>query len=90
MARFSIGGTDYEIDLSTNNDAVFRQQLAPYIEHARKAGTRQRHRPGRTAASRECSADIRAWATQQAIVLSDRGRIPATIAQQYQAATEGR
>ena len=29
--RSGIGGTDYEIDLSTKNSAAFRQQLAPSI-----------------------------------------------------------
>jgi Lsr2 len=47
-------------------------------------------RPGRTAASQARSADLRAWANDQGIALSDRGRIPARIAQQYQAATGGR
>jgi Lsr2 len=58
--RFGIGGTDYEIDLNAKNAAAFRQQLALYLEHARRAGRGQRHRPGRTTASRERSADIRA------------------------------
>jgi hypothetical protein len=79
--RFGLGGTDYELDLNTTNAAAFRQHLAPYLEHARRAGTRQRHRPGRTTASRERSADIRAWAKDQGIALSGRGRIPASIAQ---------
>jgi hypothetical protein len=45
--RFGIGGTDYEIDLNATNAAAFRRQLALYIEHARRVGTRQRNRPGR-------------------------------------------
>jgi Lsr2 len=85
--RFMIDGTDYEIDLSASNARTFRQQLAPYIDHARKAGRGQLRRPVRTAASRERSADIRAWARQNGIALSDRGRIPASIVEQYQAAT---
>ena len=66
--------------------AAFRQQLVPYMEHARRAGGRQRHRPGHTTASRERRGDIRAWAKDRDIALSGRGRIPANIAQQYQAA----
>jgi hypothetical protein len=50
--RFGIDGTGYEIDLSTTNAAAFRRQLAPYIDHARRVGTRVRQRPGRIAASR--------------------------------------
>jgi hypothetical protein len=84
--RFGIGGTDYEIDLSTQNAAAFRRQLTPYIEHARRASEGQRQRPRRAAASRARSTAIRAWAKQQGIVLSDRGRIPADVAERHQSA----
>jgi Lsr2 len=87
--RFGLGGTDYEIDLSTKNATVFRRQLAPFIEHARRTGRGLRRRPGRTASGRERSADIRAWAKDQGITVSDRGRIPASVAEQYEAATPG-
>ena len=88
--RFGLGGTDYEIDLSTKNATAFRRQLAPYIEHARRTGRGPRRRSGRTASSRERSADIRAWAKDQGITVSDRGRIPASVVEQYQAATRQR
>jgi hypothetical protein len=88
--RFGLGGTEYEIDLSTKNATAFRKQLAPFIEHARKTGRGQRRRPGQTASSREHSAGIRAWAKEQGITVSDRGRIPASVAEQYDAATKGR
>jgi hypothetical protein len=84
--RFGIDGTEYEIDLSTANAAAFRAQLTPYIAQARKAGRAARRRPMRTAASRERSSDIRAWARDQGITLSPRGRIPASVAEQYEAA----
>src|SRR5215471_7766842 len=87
--RFGLGGTEYEIDLSTKNAKAFRRQLAPFIEHARKAGRGQRRRAGRTVSSRERSADIRAWAKDRGITVSDRGRIAASIAEQYDAATQG-
>jgi hypothetical protein len=86
--RFAIGGRGYEIDLSTANATRFRQELAPYLAHARKAGTTSR-RPRRTAASRLRSRDIRAWARQQGMTVSERGRIPARITAQYQAAGNG-
>jgi len=84
--QFGIDGTEYEIDLSTENAAAFRAQLAPYIERARKGGRAPRGRPARTVANRRRSGDIRAWAKDQGIALSDRGRIPASIAEQYDAA----
>jgi nucleoid-associated protein Lsr2 len=87
--RFGIGGAEYEIDLSTKNAKAFRKQLAPSIEHARKAGRGQRRGPGRTASSRERSGGIRAWAKDQGIAVSDRGRIPASVVEQYEAATKG-
>ncbi|HEY7361709.1 MAG TPA: Lsr2 family protein [Streptosporangiaceae bacterium] len=87
--RFGLGGADYEIDLSTKNANAFRRQLAPFIEHARRVGRGPRRRPGRTASSRERSADIRAWAKEQGITVSDRGRISASVAEQYEAATQG-
>jgi Lsr2 len=87
--RFGLGGTGYEIDLSTKNANAFRRKLAPFIEHARRTGRGQRRRPGRTASSLERSADIRAWAKDQGITVSDRGRISASVAEQYEAATQG-
>jgi hypothetical protein len=87
--RFAYGGTDYEIDLSKKNAAAFRKQVGLFVEHARKAGRSQPRRPGRTAASRQRSGDIRAWAKDQGIAVSERGRIPASVVEQYQAATGG-
>src|SRR6478672_5948817 len=78
--RFAFDGTDYEIDLNAKNAAAFGKQLAPYLEHARKAGRSQR-RSGRT--NRQRSGDIRAWAREQGLAVSERGRIPASVAEQY-------
>jgi Lsr2 len=86
--RFGLGGTEYEIDLSKKNAKAFRKQLAPFIDHARKAGRGQRRRPGRTSASRERSGGIRAWAQEAGITVSERGRIPASVVEQYEAATK--
>jgi Lsr2 len=84
--RFGLGGFDYEIDLSKKNAAAFRKKVAPYIGHARKAGRGQRRRPARTSSARDRSGDIRAWARDNGIAVSDRGRIAASVAEQYDAA----
>jgi hypothetical protein len=84
--RFAIGGTEYEIDLSKKNAKAFRKGLGPFAGRARKAGPGQRRRPARTSAARQRSADIRAWAKANGIPVSDRGRIPASVAEQYKAA----
>jgi len=88
--RFAVDGTEYEIDLSKKNARAFRKQLAPFLEHARKAGRGQRRPAARAASGREHSGDIRAWAKAQGIAVSERGRIPASVAEQYQAATTRR
>ena len=83
--RFGLDGAEYEIDLSTRNATALREKLAPFIARARKAGRGPRSRPGRGTSSRERSGDIRAWARSQGIEVSDRGRIPASVIEQYQA-----
>jgi hypothetical protein len=86
--RFGLGAAEYEIDLSKKNARAFRRQLAPVIEHARKAGRGPHRRTGRAASNRERSGDIRTWAKTQGIAVSDRGRIPASVIEQYRAATK--
>jgi hypothetical protein len=85
--RFALGPAEYEIDLNGENAARFRAQLAPFAEHARKAGRGPRTQPGRTAAARRDSAEVRAWAREHGIEISERGRIPASVTEQYEAAT---
>lgn len=86
--RFGIDGREYEIDLSRKNAGRFRKQIAPFVEHARRAG-RAARRPARTAASRRRSHEIREWARRNGIDLSERGRIPASVVRQYEASTRG-
>lgn len=87
--RFGLGHAEYEIDLSKKNARAFRKGVSQFVEHARKAGRAQSRRAARTSATRQRSGDIRAWAKTQGIKLSERGRIPASVVQQYEAATEG-
>jgi len=88
--RFAFDGTDYEIDLNAKNAAAFNNHLAPYIEHARRAGRAQPRRGGKAATGRQRSGDIRAWAKEHGLAVSERGRIPATVLEQYRAAANGR
>lgn len=87
---FGLDGSEYEIDLSKKNARAFRKGLSQFVEHARKAGRVQSRRTARTPASRQRSGDIRAWAKAQGIALSERGRIPASVVQQYEASPNGR
>jgi hypothetical protein len=87
--RFGFGGAEYEIDLSKKNAAAFRKKITPFLERARKAGRLPARQGARTAAARQRSGDIRAWAKEHGIAVSERGRIPASVAEQYHAATRG-
>jgi hypothetical protein len=85
---FGLDGASYEIDLSTGNAGKLRKELASYVEHARKANApaAARRRRARTGPGRERSAQIRAWAKQRGYKVNERGRIPANIVAEYEAA----
>lgn len=82
--HFGFGASEYEIDLNVKNASRFRAELAPFVSHARKAG-RGRQRPARPASVRQHGADIRAWAREHGIQVNDRGRIPASVLEEYEA-----
>jgi hypothetical protein len=84
--HFHFGAAEYEIDLNAKNAAAFRRQLAPFVNHARQAARAPLHRQVRTGSARQDSAAIREWAKAQGIQISQRGRIPAGVIEQYQAA----
>lgn len=82
---FSLDGVAYEIDLSSKNAGKLRDSLASYVGSARRVGgraTRGRARPGRTGTAR--TSEIRDWARAQGLEVSERGRIPAAITEQYE------
>jgi phage-related minor tail protein len=91
---FALDGSSYEIDLSSKNADELRETFARYVGAARKAGrsggaSSPRSSSGRsrggsgTAMDRDQAAAIRSWAKKQGLKVSDRGRIPATIIEQY-------
>ena len=83
---FAFDGTNYEIDLAEKNRAKLVKEFAPYIGAARKVSLRR----SRTASARRTTtrgqAAVRAWAKEQGLKVSDRGRISAEILQRYEAA----
>ncbi|GAA4836653.1 histone-like nucleoid-structuring protein Lsr2 [Saccharopolyspora rosea] len=91
--EFGLDGVSYQIDLSADNAAELREALANYVSNARRAGGRKKPgpRPGAarsgggssTSADREQNQAIREWARKRGLKVSDRGRIPADIVEQY-------
>jgi Lsr2 len=87
--QFGLGNTQYEIDVCGRHAQEIRASLEPFVAHARKAGTPAgggRRRRDRSAANREQSADIRSWAKDRGIQVSERGRIPASVVKEYEQA----
>ena len=85
--RFSFGGTDYEIDLSTAHSEELHKALAGYVTHARKAsGTARRGPRGRRGADPLDTRKVREWARAEGIDIKERGRVPAEVIEKYQAA----
>jgi hypothetical protein len=82
---FSLDGRDYEIDLCEKHSQKFDEVLTRFREKARRVTGRVSRPKRRTAAHRQRSADIRAWAKRNGIQVSDRGRIPAAVISKYDA-----
>ena len=84
---FGLDGVTYEIDLSTDNAAKLRDELAPWVGHARRSGGRKTSGSGRgsssSAAKRTDLAAVRDWARKNGYEVSDRGRISAEIQAAY-------
>jgi hypothetical protein len=88
--HFSLGAADYEIDVNAQNAALFRQHLAPFAARAHKVGRESRGRAARSSSARQRSGVIREWARAQGITVGDRGRIPASVIERYEAVTTAR
>jgi hypothetical protein len=87
---FAFDGTSYEIDVCSAHAKELQDSFGPYAEHGRRIGSagaagRRRGR-ARSGPGRERSSEIRAWARQRGHKVSERGRIPASIIQEYEAA----
>ena len=87
---FALDGVTYEIDLSEANARAARETFAAYITAGRRTGGRS---TTSSSAARRSRSDrdyvpqaVRAWASSNKIDVPARGRIPATVLEQYRAA----
>jgi Lsr2 len=92
---FSFDGRSFEIDLSKKGRTALEKALKPYIDAGRPVGGRTTRGSGGSGSSsrgrgrRSSSVDlaaVRAWAAENGIAVSDRGRISGSVLEQYQAA----
>ena len=92
---FSLDGVAYEIDLTDENAAALRGALERYTKAARTVssaratsraasstgGGRKRRRSGQ-----QDYSGVREWAKQNGYQVSERGRVPASVLEAYEAA----
>ena len=90
--KFSLDGVSYEIDLNGKNAKKLRDSLSAYVSASRKVGRGGVVVGGRTArgrggavSDREQNKAIREWAKKAGKNVSDRGRIPQEIVDEYHA-----
>ncbi|GAA2519049.1 Lsr2 family protein [Pilimelia columellifera] len=88
--KFALDGIQYEIDLSQKNAAKLREVFEPYVSKGTKVGRggvvvggRAARGRGVATADREQNKAIRAWAKREGREISDRGRIPQEIVEEY-------
>lgn len=81
---FVINGDSYTIDLSTANAAIFMKLLDPYIQAATKITQTQATDIAEQLAGVQQRIAIRTWAKRRGLDISERGRIPQDVVDEYQ------
>jgi geranylgeranyl pyrophosphate synthase len=81
--QFALDGNEYSIDLSDRNAEKLRGDLEKWIKAGRKTGGR---RSSRKVSGEIDTKAVRVWAQSQGIELSKRGRVPASVVEQFRAA----
>ncbi len=90
--RFAVDGRTYEIDLSTEHAESLRHSLAQFVAAARRAGRidastgRGQGRHGRPQGAD--SSAVRAWASENGVPVSPRGRVAQAVVDQYNIAQQ--
>lgn len=85
---FAFQGTNYNIDLGKKNLAAFEKASKPYIDAATKVsrGPAKTRRSTKSRFSGGSDAAVREWAREAGIEVSQRGRIPKAVLEQYESA----
>ncbi|SEQ64673.1 Lsr2 protein [Lentzea xinjiangensis] len=89
---FGLDGVSYEIDLKQENAAKLRDALASFVASARRTSGRAKRAANTTrtvvaeSRTKEQTKAIREWAKVNGHELSDRGRIPTNIIEEFEKA----
>src|ERR1700727_3905293 len=83
---FGFDGHSSEIDPGKKNPAKLQKSLQPFMDAGRKSSQRKTAKAPRAAGSRVDRAAVRAWAAEQGLKVSERGRISAEVMSKYDAA----
>jgi hypothetical protein len=81
---FGLDGVSYEIDLNEDHATTFRAAFEPFAAAARSVKTTTRKTRVRN--TRPDNEKIRAWAKEHGMPVNDRGRLPASVVAEYEAA----
>ena len=88
--KFGLDGTHYEIDVNAKHAEKLRASLAKFITKSRRIGRghvvvtgRGRTGGAPARADRAQNQAIRDWAKSRGLEVSDRGRIPVNVTEQY-------
>ncbi|MEU0885676.1 Lsr2 family protein [Lentzea sp. NPDC005914] len=92
---FGLDGVTYDIDLKPDNATKLRDSLADFVAGARRTNGRTKKSANATrtivaeSRTKEQTKAIRDWARGNGHDLSDRGRIPAHIIEEFEKAHRG-
>lgn len=88
---FGLDGATYEIDLNAKNAKRLRDSVAKFVDNARRAPRADTPRTGRRRVtevrhSREQLQAVRNWARRKGYDVSDKGRVPVAVMDEFEAA----
>lgn len=92
---FAVDGVTYEIDLSDEHARQLRESVGSYVEYARKLSTRRtpatkrataKTTGGQPAGDRPDTQQVREWAKEHGIEVSERGRLSNDLIVRFQEA----
>jgi hypothetical protein len=87
---FAVDGASYEIDVCEAHGNQLHEAFAPFVAAGRRSsrggGSARRSRRGRGGSGGFDPAAVRAWAKDNGVAVSERGRISADVLEKYNAA----